>query len=246
MASEKRYDFFISYRRNCLADELAERLALMARAMQLNVYYDHEEIRDGHFDEKLKKGIAESRYFLLVISEGSLSRCANPGDWVAEEIKCALDNDIPIKVVTYEGQRPQWPDSLPAWMATLRTCHIESLPSYHHNLQGAFYRLICDSMPEIEVREKSSNDSDAISIIFGLAMLAGLGWLLWLLAKWCWNNIGLVGHWTWLIVKWPLCFVGILLGVCFAWEQLKAMFKGNGLAWLLFVSEIVAYFIFFY
>ena len=59
----------------------------------------------GAFDTALYKQIALRPYFLLVLTPGSLDRCANPGDWLRREIDRAHElrrTVIPLFTETFE------------------------------------------------------------------------------------------------------------------------------------------------
>ena len=104
-----------------------------------------------------------------------------------------------------------------------------------------------------EPEEKSENGEEGgnektvgfFEKLLGLVVLGLLGWLGWLLLCKIWQHIDVVGHWTWVIFKWPLYFSGVCLGLYVAWEQLKAMFKGVKFAWFLLVAEVIFWWIFF-
>lgn len=93
-----KYDIFISYRRKFGA--------LYSRILQLKlqekgykVFLDYDELRDGHFDEKIKKAIEGSSLFVFMFSNEALDRCVNEDDWVRQEILCAIEQGkriIPI------------------------------------------------------------------------------------------------------------------------------------------------------
>lgn len=104
-----------------------------------------------------------------------------------------------------------------------------------------------------EPEEKSENDEEGgneksagfFEMLLGLIVLGLLGWLGWWLLCKTWEHIDVIGHWAWVIIKWPLYFTGVCVGLYVAWEQLKAMFKGEKFAWFLLVAEIVFWWIFF-
>ena len=105
---------FISYRRDTgypwarlVWDELRQR--------SVNAFLDVESLREaGRFDERILKQIAARPYFLAVIADGSLDRCAAESDWVRREIEHAIDNDriiVPLFIAPFEPSR--FPASLP-------------------------------------------------------------------------------------------------------------------------------------
>jgi len=111
------YDVFLSYRRDggeTMAILLRDRLT----AKGYRVFLDVESLNSGSFNEKLLHVISECTDFIVVLSKGSLERCANEGDWVRVEIAHALakkKNIVPIMLRSFE-----WPASLPDDIDELR------------------------------------------------------------------------------------------------------------------------------
>lgn len=96
--SNKKYDIFISYRRDGGA-QYARILQLMLSQRGYNVFLDYDELRDGNFNEKIQKAIQEAPVFMIILSEKSMKRCVNEGDWVRREILMAVEEGkhiIPI------------------------------------------------------------------------------------------------------------------------------------------------------
>lgn len=98
MKEERKYDIFISYRRDggqvtarILRDSLTER--------GYNVFFDVESLRSGAFNTKLYSVIEECTDFILILSPNALDRCVEEEDWVRCEVEHALrkkKNIIPI------------------------------------------------------------------------------------------------------------------------------------------------------
>ena len=86
----RKYDIFISYRRDGGA-QYARILQLMLIQRGYKVFLDYDELTDGVFSDKIRAAIKEAPVFMLVLSKGSMKRCANDGDWVREEITLAVD-----------------------------------------------------------------------------------------------------------------------------------------------------------
>ena len=131
------------------------------------------------------------------------------------------------------------------------TCEIVGYFSPHLASGNKKIRKRTNSSEEAE--EKSENGEEVgnekpagfFEMLFGLVALGLLGWLGWLLLCKIWQHIDVIGHWAWVIFKWPLYFLGVCVGLYVAWEQLKAMFKGEKFAWFLLVAEIVFWWVFF-
>ena len=116
MKQEKKYDIFISYRRDggevtarILRDTLTER--------GYTVFFDVESLRSGAFNTKLYSVIEECKDFILILSPNALDRCVNDDDWVRREIEYAIEkgkNVIPILLRNFT-----FPDSLPITLKDL-------------------------------------------------------------------------------------------------------------------------------
>lgn len=116
MKQEKKYDIFISYRRDggevtarILRDTLTER--------GYTVFFDVESLRSGAFNTKLYSVIEECKDFILILSPNALDRCVNDDDWVRREIEYAIEkgkNVIPILLRNFT-----FPDNLPITLKDL-------------------------------------------------------------------------------------------------------------------------------
>ncbi len=89
---------FISYRRS-VSRHLARSIALDLRAHGYDVFLDVDTVDNGEFDRIILREIAARTHFVLVLSRGSLERCADEGDWLRREIEEALGskrNIVPL------------------------------------------------------------------------------------------------------------------------------------------------------
>ncbi|MGJ3241062.1 MAG: SUMF1/EgtB/PvdO family nonheme iron enzyme [Anaerolineae bacterium] len=89
---------FISYRR-ALSKHLARSIYMDLRSNGWDVFLDVNTIDSGDFDRIILNQIGARAHFVLLISPGSLERCANYGDWVLREIQEAVRlnrNIVPI------------------------------------------------------------------------------------------------------------------------------------------------------
>jgi formylglycine-generating enzyme required for sulfatase activity len=89
---------FISYRR-ALSKHLARSIYMDLRENGWDVFLDVNTIHSGDFDRIILNQIGARAHFILLISPGSLERCANSGDWVLREIQEAVRlerNIVPI------------------------------------------------------------------------------------------------------------------------------------------------------
>lgn len=113
---EKRYDVFISYRRDggeATAKILHDKLCDLG----YQVFFDVESLRSGLFNLKLYSVIDECTDVVVVLSPGALDRCENEGDWLRREVEYALEkgkNIIPIMLRGFN-----FPEKLPESIETL-------------------------------------------------------------------------------------------------------------------------------
>ncbi len=108
------YDAFISYRhKGGKFAAQAIRASLQAHR-GLNVFVDVNEVRPGPFDEALLGKIEAAPNFILVLSEDSLERCQNEGDWLRREIVHALKHGRHIIPVLIDGFEMPKAELLPA------------------------------------------------------------------------------------------------------------------------------------
>ncbi|MDD3429335.1 MAG: toll/interleukin-1 receptor domain-containing protein [Oscillospiraceae bacterium] len=117
MRKVKKYDIFISYRRQggeATARILCERLTDMG----YKVFFDVESLRSGDFNRALYEIIDECNDFLLILSPQALDRCANQDDWVRNEISYALEKGKNIVPVLLRGF--QFPSDLSPNIAAIR------------------------------------------------------------------------------------------------------------------------------
>ena len=115
--TDKKYDIFISYRRDggeFTAKILRDRLETLG----YKVFFDLETLRSGDFNKKLYDVIDECEDFLLVLSPNALDRCMNEGDWVRYEVERALEKEKNIVPILLRGF--SFPEALPASMEPIR------------------------------------------------------------------------------------------------------------------------------
>ncbi|MBO5270970.1 MAG: TIR domain-containing protein [Clostridia bacterium] len=97
-----REQIFISYRRDG-GDVTAKLICEALKNKGYTVFYDHDSIGGGLFDERILDAIEGCTDFLVVLSPKALDRCANPDDWVRQEIRYALRHGKNIVPVMLDG-----------------------------------------------------------------------------------------------------------------------------------------------
>jgi hypothetical protein len=96
----QKYRVFISYARNdkVFADSIAD---ILEKNM-LTTIYDRNIKVGHHFDEDIKKYIAQSHVFVPIITKASSKR-----GWVHEEIGYAMALNIPVLPIVIQEQQPE-------------------------------------------------------------------------------------------------------------------------------------------
>lgn len=93
---------FISYRR-ALSKHLARSIYQDLKINGWDVFLDVNTMDSGDFDRIILNQIGARAHFILLISPGSLERCANSGDWVLREIQEAVRLERNIVPIIDEG-----------------------------------------------------------------------------------------------------------------------------------------------
>ena len=114
MVRKEKYDVFISYRRDRGA-LLSEKIYSFLTGQGYKCFFDKSSIRGGKYADKICSAVRQSRFFLLVLTNGSIERCCDTSkeDYVREEIKCALNPGLFRKIcivpVVSEEERQCFP-----------------------------------------------------------------------------------------------------------------------------------------
>ncbi|HCU34087.1 MAG TPA: hypothetical protein DGT21_01195 [Armatimonadetes bacterium] len=112
------YDVFISYRREGGADA-ARLIRAELKLHGIRAFLDVDDLGACHFDVRLLHEIERAPSFIVVLSEGSLSRCINEGDWLRREIAHAIATDRNVVPVMTRGFSWPDPEKLPPEMRNL-------------------------------------------------------------------------------------------------------------------------------
>lgn len=93
---------FISYRRD--SSRYVARIVFQdLREHDYDVFRDIERIDSGKFSQIILNEIAARTHFILILSHGTLERCAQPDDWVRREIEEAIKLDRNIVPMFFDG-----------------------------------------------------------------------------------------------------------------------------------------------
>lgn len=148
-----RYDIFISYRRVGGA-QYARILQLMLIQRGYKVFLDYDELTDGVFSDKIRAAIKEAPVFMLVLSNGSMNRCANEGDWVREEITLAVKQQKHIIPINPDNDFDGFPDGMPEKLKDAVGSHQHSEISFGQALGATIDLMIKNRLvPTLGERE---------------------------------------------------------------------------------------------
>ncbi len=152
---------FISYRR-APASYIARAIYQDLRAHGYDVFLDVQSIDSGIFTAVIDRQIRSRAHFVLVLTPGTLDRCAQHDDMVRHEIRTALETDrniIPFAVDTFD-----WGDIarfLPPEMHRLAL--FNSVPKVSHEwFEAAMERLRARHLKEPEyVQPEPAEEEEA-------------------------------------------------------------------------------------
>lgn len=94
MEQEKKYDYFISYRRKSGGILQAEKMyeILKDSSIKGDVFWDLESIKEGTYPPQIENAIREVTHFVLLINSAFFKEKDNPDDWFFKEIRSALSS----------------------------------------------------------------------------------------------------------------------------------------------------------
>lgn len=143
MAGNKKYDFFISYRRANNGTVCSNYVAGLLRGY--SVFYDVSTITEGQFAKQIRDALQNTDRFILIVTEGAFSRPENSDrhDWYYEEISIAIDTIGLDKItpVIFSGTLNE--DILPNSLKGRGLCGCQKVPyvpEYAEFFETKFYK----------------------------------------------------------------------------------------------------------
>lgn len=116
-----KYGIFISHSHKDWL--LAGRVYDYLDARNLHPFLDVQSLRHGKFEDALYRAIAETPYFLCILTQNVLDSIKNPDSWILKELNAALKKDSSeIIVIAEDGV--VLPDDLPDGLNELLTNHL--------------------------------------------------------------------------------------------------------------------------
>lgn len=162
--NQKKYDIFISYRRKDAAGNIAGRD--IARGFKhyleskgFTCFFDYSECDDGEFEDIIIPAVRNSKYFLLVMTNGALDKCIEEGDWVRREISeawAAQLKIIPIAITDNEHPEISFRSPIPSLPYPLN--RIEKI-QWAEVSMGSLYEVSVDELVRKRLNDKKINVS---------------------------------------------------------------------------------------
>ena len=152
---------FVSYRRDP-GYASAKLIWSGLRAAGIDAFLDLESMNEaGNFDAKILNQISGRPYFVLVLTDGTLDRCANPGDWLWRELDFAVTQGriiVPAMIPPFDMADADLLPS-PAVADTLRRSNGVTFPPAFFD--AAVEQLVGRLRPtELSLRTFSPDDRD--------------------------------------------------------------------------------------
>ena len=100
-----KYSAFISYRKiNETSADLVEKSLVEEHGFNKDeIFLDKNKIGPEYFDVKLKKSVINSSCLVLIVTKGCFIPKEDDEDWFIEEIRTALERNINIIPVLFDG-----------------------------------------------------------------------------------------------------------------------------------------------
>ena len=112
MSQVKKYDIFISYRREG-SKNIARLLKTELGLRGYHAFLDFDELKDGRFDKRIMDAIDAAPVFMFILSEHALDRCVDENDWVRKEIEYAMETERHIVPINPDKSFSDFPEYVP-------------------------------------------------------------------------------------------------------------------------------------
>ena len=112
MTQEKKYDVFISYRREG-GKNIARLLKTELGLRGYHAFLDFDELKDGRFDKRIMDAIDAAPVFMFILSDHALDRCVDENDWVRKEIEYAMATERHIIPINPDKSFSDFPEYVP-------------------------------------------------------------------------------------------------------------------------------------
>ena len=170
-ASRKKYDIFISYRRQDGA-QYARILQLELEKRGYSVFLDYEEIVDGVFSMEIQNAIKSAPTFIMVLTPKYLDRCMEDNSWVRREIMLALENGCHFVPVNPDKQFKGVPDDTPEEIRRIVKTHQHSDINFGQLLGVSIDRMVANRITRKRLSRKARKLIALAAVL--LIIIAGL------------------------------------------------------------------------
>lgn len=155
------YEIFISYRRtdaegNISGRDIARLLSKEFKLYGYKTFFDYSELKDNDFAKTIIPAIENCKIFILVLTKDSLVRCSNTDDWVRQEIKTAIDNNVKIITVNPDNAFNGWPKELPEELISIKTIQMSTI-DMNSNFEITVKQMIDDRILQVLPRRINVN-----------------------------------------------------------------------------------------
>lgn len=174
----KKYDIFISYRREG-GYETAKHLYDLLTRDGYKVSFDLDTLRNGDFDTELLSRIEQCKDFILIVNSNAFERTLDPDfpkekDWLRCELAYALKtkkNIIPIFLAGTNG----FPEGLPSDVAAVVK---KNGPQYNRYYFDDFYKRLKRDFLSTNLTRKLSGLHRTLIIAFIMILVIGTAFVL--------------------------------------------------------------------
>ena len=136
MTEEKRYDIFISYRREDGA-QYAHILQIELEKLGYRVFLDYSEAIEGIFSDNLKNAIMKSSVFILLLSSHYLDNCLKSDDCIRKEIEFAIEQRKFFLPLNPNMEFSKIPSEIPSAIKDIIMNNQHFEIDFNHNLNAS-------------------------------------------------------------------------------------------------------------
>ena len=149
---------FISYRRKMgqFDNSNSGYIKLFLEKHGYEVFVDVHNNRPGNFIDRIFQEIQMSQVFLLLLTPNALDNCVNANDFVRLEIETAIQYQVTIIPILYEGFA--FPKDMPQSISNVALWHGIN---YHQNSEVGFEHELLSFLENMEGTKKYSTASAA-------------------------------------------------------------------------------------
>lgn len=168
----EEYDIFISYRRG--SGEVMGRLIYeLLKKRKYNVFFDHQSLTSGEYDQKLLRIIRNCKDFIVIFSEDCFKVEGDSGAYYMKEIKCAIESGRNILPLMIEGYNEPGEDIISGFSDPDTVRRIKGFHGKKIKVDGIDGTIdeICtsekllQSKPRLTAREVEARCGDFVSLI---------------------------------------------------------------------------------